>query len=163
MLAQVTNPFGSAAALSAQELGIFAGMLPGVPMLLGVAGVALAGATVAALIARPAAMTGDRNAGQPPPLRANAQRARTAAMAANPELARLRSEEWNAHHLISVRPAQQNPALLKAAARAGWRMDAPGNVIALPRTPEAQAKLAAAGIRLPLHDNPHQEWNRMVF
>jgi len=62
-----------------------------------------------------------------------------------------------------VKPAQQYPALFDAAARAGWRMDAPGNVIALPRTPEAQAKLAAAGIRLPLHDNPHQEWNRMVF
>jgi len=33
-----------------------------------------------------AAMTGDRNAGQPPPMQAASQRARTAAMATNPEL-----------------------------------------------------------------------------
>jgi len=38
-------------------------------------------------------------------------------------------------------------------------MDEPENVIALPRTREAQAQLAAAGLHLPLHDNPHPNWN----
>ena len=79
-----------------------------------------------------------------------------------PELERLRREDWNAHHLISVKPAQRYPALLEAAARAGWRMDAPENVIGLLRTPEAQAKLAAAGIHLPLHDNAHPTWNSEI-
>jgi hypothetical protein len=67
--------------------------------------------------------------------------------------------EWRAHHLINVAGLRVAPDLIAAAARAGWRTDDPGNVAALPASPDAQQKLKAAGIDRPVHDSGHQNWN----
>ncbi len=53
--------------------------------------------------------------------------------------------DWRAHHLINVAGLRVAPELIAAAARAGWRTDDPGNVAALPASPDAQQKLRAAG------------------
>jgi hypothetical protein len=55
-----------------------------------------------------------------------------------------------------------DPELIAAAARAGWRTDDPGNVAALPASPDAQQKLKAAGIDRPVHDSGHRNWNDEV-
>lgn len=105
----------------------------------------------------------DRNAGLPPPLRAYSERARSAAQVQDRDITeRLQDDEWSAHHLIGVKAAHDHTELLEAAARAGWTMDEPANVMALPRTRAAQAKLAAEGVLLPLHDNPHPKWNELI-
>lgn len=152
---------GSAIQLSAQALRL-AQVIPKThPVFLAAAGVVTAFASLALLLEHLAPMAGDRNAGLPPPLRAYSQRAR--ATAANQDASdKLDPDERRAHHLIGVHAAQQHTPLLEAAARAGWRMDAPANVIALPRTRAAQEKLARAGIQLPLHDNRHPVWNQDV-
>jgi len=70
--------------------------------------------------------------------------------------------EWRAHHLINVAGLRVAPELIAAAARAGWRTDDPGNVAALPASPDAQQKLKAAGIDRPVHDSGHRNWNAEV-
>ncbi len=124
------------------------------PAVLAVAGTALVFYTVAALLDHLAQMAGDRNAGLPGPLRAKSERARASARAADEAVAdALNRDEWSAHHFIGVQAARQHQTILEAAARVGWVMDEPDNVIALPRTFAAQAKLARAGIHRPVHDN----------
>lgn len=115
-------------------------------------------ASLAALMIHLIRQPKDRNAGLPGPLRAHSQRAR--ARAADPTATdRLENEEWSVHHLIGIEPAKAHMPLLMAAARAGWRMDNAENLMVLPRTPAAQAKLAAAGIHRPLHNHGHPVWN----
>ena len=103
-------------------------------------------------------MSGDRNAGLPSGLRAHSQRAR--ARAADRATAdQLRNDEWSVHHLVGIQPAKAHLALLTAATRAGWAMDAAANLMILPRNEAAQAKLAAVGIHRPVHNSGHAEWN----
>jgi hypothetical protein len=64
--------------------------------------------------------------------------------------------------LINVAGLRVAPELIAAAARAGWRTDDPGNVAALPASPDAQQKLRAAGIDRPVHDSGHRNWNAEV-
>lgn len=154
---------GSAAQLSAQAFQIARLMPKNHPVLLAIAGTVLAFATVTALLDFLTPMTGDRNAGLPPALQARSVRARLSAAAAEPEIAdRLDPEEWSAHHLIGVRGARRHTQLLTDAAMAGWNMDAPENVMILPRTPAAQEKLARVGIIRPYHNSGHPSWNREV-
>lgn len=70
--------------------------------------------------------------------------------------------ERRVHHLINRAAADRFGDLLAAAIRTGWYMDEPANVITLPANTAAQAKLAASGIFLPVHDNSHPAWNRRV-
>jgi hypothetical protein len=88
----------------------------------------------------------DRNDGLAGGARTNSQRAREAARAADPAVTQaLPDADWRAHHLINVAGLRVAPELIAAAARAGWRTDDPGNVAALPASPDAQQKLRAAG------------------
>lgn len=154
---------GTAATLSAQALRLAAVMPKTHPYFLAAAGGVLVFATLAAVAEHLVQMAGDRSAGWPEPLRVHSRRARAQARAVDRDVVdAFEDGEWRAHHLISVQPAGNHLPLLAAAARAGWRMDEPGNVMILPRTRAAQAKLAAAGIRRPLHDNGHPVWNAEV-
>jgi hypothetical protein len=108
----------------------------------------------------PTVLHQDRNDGLAGGARTNSQRAREAARAADPAVTRvLPDAEWRAHHLINVAGLRVAPELIAAAARAGWRTDDPGNVAALPASPNAQEKLKAAGIDRPVHDSGHRNWN----
>jgi len=152
---------GSRAALSAQALRLALIVPKNHPVFLAFAGGVLAFATLAALVEQLAQMSGDRNAGLPTGLRARSQRARARATdraVADP----LQDDEWSVHHLIGIDPAKKHLDLLTAATRAGWAMDATENLMILPRTSAAQAKLAAAGIQRPVHDNRHPKWNQEV-
>ena len=152
---------GSRAALSAQALRLALIVPKNHPVFLAFAGGVLAFATLAALVEQLAQMSGDRNAGLPTGLRARSQRARARATdraVADP----LQDDEWSVHHLIGIDPVKKHLDLLTAATRAGWAMDATENLMILPRTSAAQAKLAAAGIQRPVHDNGHPKWNQEV-
>lgn len=96
-------------------------------------------------------------------MRRHSRRAREAARTADPDVTRaLPDADWRAHHLINVAGLRVAPALIAAAARAGWRTGDPGNVAALPASPQAQQKLKAAGIDRPVHDSGHRNWNAEV-
>lgn len=154
---------GSRAALSAQALRLAQVMPKNHPVFLAFAGGVLAFATLAALMEHLAPMTGDRTAGWPVPLRAHSSRARARAEAGDRAVtSRLEPSEWSVHHLIGVHSASGHHPLLIAASRAGWRMDAEENLMVLPRNRAAQAKLAAAGIKRPVHDDRHLKWNEEV-
>jgi hypothetical protein len=158
--AGTTLAVGDAAYLSRLAWSVFAGLPKGHPVLLVAAGATLAFATAAALAEHLVAMAGDRNADLPTPLRAYSRRAR-ARIGADGKAAseHLDEGEWRAHHLIGVDGAKNFTELLAHAAQAGWRMDSEANMMLLPLTRNAQAKLAAQGIHLPLHDNAHPQWN----
>jgi len=133
------------------------------PVIVAVAGTAIAFHAVSSLLEYLAQMSGDRNAGLPGPLRNRSERARASARAADPAVVdELDQDEWRAHHFIGINGARDHTRLLETAARAGWVMDEPDNVIALPLTFAAQQKLARAGIHRPVHDNGHPFWNRDV-
>jgi hypothetical protein len=111
----------------------------------------------------PTVLQQDRNDGLTAGARTNSQRAREAARAADPAVTQaLPDAEWRAHHLINLAGLRVAPELIAAAARAGWRTDDPGNVAALPASPDAQQKLKAAGIDRPVHDSGHRNWNDEV-
>ncbi len=74
----------------------------------------------------------------------------------------LTDQDWQAHHLINAAAAKDHVRLLSAAARAGWTMDSPDNVVILPTSTKAQAAMIARGYWRPLHDNPHPQWNANV-
>jgi hypothetical protein len=102
----------------------------------------------------------DRNAGLPPPLRTYTTRAQKSAEAADALVKQnLRADQQRVHHLINAAAAREFGDVLSAAARTGWFMDEPANVITLPANSEAQQHLAAQGLLLPVHDNPHPNWN----
>lgn len=163
-VAGTTLAVGGAAELAAVAMEVFARMPKGHPVLLASAAGVLAFASATALVEHLVAMSGGRNAGLPPPLRAHSERARASAGAVDRDVTdNLRPDEWSAHHLVSVSPAQRYLDILVAAAGAGWHMDAPENVMALPRTDAARAKLARMGIVRPVHDNGHPHWNRSVI
>jgi hypothetical protein len=105
----------------------------------------------------------DRNKDLPTHLRSNSARARDAARAIDPEVTNtLPAQDWQAHHLIGMASVKVRDDLLAAAARAGWRPDEPGNIVALPANPAAQEQLQAKGIARPLHDNKHSHWTETV-
>ena len=154
--------WGTADALLA-EASMLAAAEAALPVFLAVGGTMVAFYAVSALVDYLVQMRGDRNADLPGPLRARSERARASTNAADQVVTdALLPDEWSAHHFIGVNAAQNHVALLEAAARAGWRMDEPANVIALPRTFAAQEKLARAGIHRPVHDNGHLKWNSDV-
>ena len=98
-----------------------------------------------------------------PPLRTYTKRAqRSAALADAKTKEVLDSNQREVHHLINAASAPRFVDLLTAAERTGWNINEPANVITLPSTQAAQAKLAAKGIFLPYHDNPHDQWNTRV-
>jgi hypothetical protein len=87
---------------------------------------------------------------------------RRAARISNPEVFRILDRtEIRAHHLAN-RASERGPAkdVIAAAKRAGWKMDGPENMVALPATPEAQEKLKQAGIDLPVHNSGHPATNK---
>ena len=136
-------------------------LAPGGPVYLSNFNGILAFASLAALMIHLIRQPRDRNKGLPGPLRAHSHRAR--ARAADPAVTdRLENDEWSVHHLIGIEPAKTHLPLLMTAARAGWRMDNAENLMVLPRTRAAQAKLAAGGVQRPVHDNGHLEWNTEV-
>jgi len=70
-------------------------------------------------------------------------------------------EDFAAHHLIPMEAVRKYKDLFEAAARAGWNPDEIANVIGLPRTEEAQRRMAKAmGERRPIHDSGHGDWNK---
>jgi hypothetical protein len=98
-----------------------------------------------------------------PPLRTYTKRAqRPAALADAKTKEVLDSNEREVHHLVNAASAPRFVDLLTAAERTGWNINEPANVMTLPATQAAQAKLAARGIFLPYHDNPHDQWNTRV-
>jgi hypothetical protein len=154
---------GTRDALSAQALRLAQIIPKNHPVFLAFTGGVLAFATLAALMEHLAPMTDDRTAGWPGPLRAYSLRARARAGTADRAVtSRLDPSEWSVHHLVGVDSARDHLPLLIAPARAGWRMDAEENLMVLPRNRAAQAKLAAAGIERPVHDNGHLQWNSEV-
>ncbi len=111
----------------------------------------------------PTILQQDRNDGLTGGARTSSQRAREAARAADPAVTQaLPDADWRAHHLINVAGLRVAPELIAAAARAGWRTDDPGNVAALPASPDAQQKLKAAGIERPVHNSGYRNWNDEV-
>jgi hypothetical protein len=53
---------------------------------------------------------------------------------------------------------QDNAQFTADAIASGFQQDSPENLAALPRTPAAQAKLRARGIRAPTHGHGHPDW-----
>ncbi len=102
-----------------------------------------------------------RNDGLPPELQAQPSRYRPAALKSENEretVERSKGLQMSVHHLIGVKPAQSHKRLLMAAARIGWSLDEPDNLMLLPATPDAQQQLAKQGPRLPLHNSGHPGW-----
>lgn len=111
----------------------------------------------------PTILRQDRNDGLPDGAKTRPRRAREVARLADPHVTRaLPDADWRAHHLIKVAGLRAAPDLIAAAVRAGWRTDDPGNVAALPASPQAQRKLKAAGIDRSVHDSGHRNWNNEV-
>jgi A nuclease family of the HNH/ENDO VII superfamily with conserved AHH len=104
-----------------------------------------------------------RNHGLEGCARGYSYRARAAARRTDHEVVRHLDEgEWVAHHLINKAAVKLAKEVIRAAVRAGWRMDGEGNVAALPSFTESQQKLRTAGVDRPIHNNGHPEWNRYV-
>lgn len=104
-------------------------------------------------------MEASRNAGLAPELRAYAERARGIVRVSDRGIikkAGLTEAEWRAHHLIPHEAVRLNIRLFQAAARAGYRIDNPGNLVALPLNETAQEKMRAAGQSRPIHDSGHK-------
>ena len=109
---------------------------------------------------KPVVLEKNRNDGLPAGVRTDSRRARDNAAAAHPEVIKhLEPHEWAAHHLISLGSIRRAPEAARRAAGAGWKLDDPGNLAALPRHEAAQRKLAEHGIRLPIHGANHPKWN----
>ncbi len=103
----------------------------------------------------------DRNDGLPPDLQAQPSRYRPAVLKSEKEKATVEKSkglQMSVHHLIGVSAAHRHKDLLVAAARIGWNMDEPDNLMLLPATPEAQQQLAKQGLHLPLHNSGHPGW-----
>ena len=75
---------------------------------------------------------------------------------------RLDPAEGSVHHLVNAGASRQHGDLLLAATRSGWTMDDAANVIALPASQAAQAKLTAEGIFRPVHNSGRPIWNEDV-
>ena len=111
---------------------------------------------------------GQRGLDLPPELQSNSFVARGNAYASDPKLAEAGlplsnaaqpssdCAAWQAHHLMPLKQVSENRDLFEAAAKDGWRMDEPPNVIGLPHNVAAQQRLSAVGSPRPLHDNAHQ-------
>jgi hypothetical protein len=106
-----------------------------------------------------------RNTGLPQGMTTSARRARANARNNSPGVVnQLAENEWHAHHLISIETIRKVPGLFAAAAQAGWSADGPGNVVALPNSARAQAKLTERQrLSAPYHDNGHWRWNDQVY
>ncbi len=106
----------------------------------------------------------DRNAGLPGELRTFSPRARVAAGEVDATVTKsLRALEWKAHHLVNMATIRAEATFFAEAARAGWRTDETENIVALPASEEARQKLQKAGIRRPVHNSGHPEWNADVL
>lgn len=67
---------------------------------------------------------------------------------------------WQAHHLIPFEAiTTTNPGFQKAVAAAGWRMDTPENVMALPGDRKTFMSLKG---ELPIHRGPHPKYTNDV-
>jgi len=117
----------------------------------------------------------DRNKELPDELCTSSWRARDNAADGDPALQdgtrtrggtpRLRVPEGDfaAHHLIPMEMVRDYADLFQAAAQAGWNPDEAANVIALPRTPDAQARMGQEmGQQRPVHNSGHPDWNKEV-
>ena len=89
--------------------------------------------------------------------------ARSSAARRNSKLGNVPREHWEAHHLINQANARDFADVIEAAKRAGWRLDGPDNVVALPESETAREKLAKLGIEGPVHDSGHPNWNEIVL
>jgi hypothetical protein len=95
-------------------------------------------------------------------LEQNNAAARRGARLADPEVTAILAEsEWRAHHLINRAIIGAGHPVLRAAMRAGWQADGPDNMVALPATLSAQAKLPAH-LQRAIHDSGHPGWNSKV-
>ena len=91
-----------------------------------------------------------RPAGVDPALQTKSESAR--AMIAS----QLKAGNMQAHHLVPAYVWGQNIDITKLAYQAGWRVDDPSNLIALPAD---EATREALGEMLPLHNSFHKEYN----
>ncbi|MEJ1976448.1 MAG: AHH domain-containing protein [Acetobacteraceae bacterium] len=74
----------------------------------------------------------------------------------------LAEADWEAHHLVNMAALQYAPELVKAAVEAGWGPDSVPNIVALPKSAEAQQKIRQVGVSRPVHNSSHLNWNRDV-
>jgi len=101
-------------------------------------------------------------------LKSTSGAARDAAIKADPAIqkalaaGKITREDLIAHHLTPIEALRAFPFLFGGAADAGWRPDASGNLVLLPKNEDAQKSLTEAlgGAARPCHDNPHDTWNR---
>jgi hypothetical protein len=91
-----------------------------------------------------------RPAGVDPALQTNSARARKAIAIM------LQIGRWEAHHLVPVKVWDENADIARLANKAGWKPDAPSNLIALPKDESAREEL---GGYLPLHNGTHIIYN----
>lgn len=98
-----------------------------------------------------------------PDLRSYSGRVRETLKRAGDKVTALLPEKgWVGHHLINFDSILRNKELFEAAARAGWRTDEAGNLVALPMDEEAQRRLREEGIERPVQRGAHADWNAMV-
>ncbi len=86
----------------------------------------------------------------------------TTSATARAALALLRGDGMQAHHLIPAEVWGQFQNLAQLAQGAGWSQEGASNLMALPATATMQARLAAAGVSLPVHSGSHPDYNAAV-
>jgi len=91
-----------------------------------------------------------RPAGVDPALQTTSRKARAAIASM------LQDEQMAAHHLVPAEVWGDNVDVSNLALEAGWKVDAPSNLIALPTDVMAQEKLGGS---LPLHRGGHPNYN----
>ncbi|HEY2709526.1 MAG TPA: AHH domain-containing protein [Caulobacteraceae bacterium] len=94
-----------------------------------------------------------RPTGVDPSLQTTSEKARAAIVS------QLITREMQAHHLIPAAAWGKNLDLARLAYQAGWRVDAPSNLIALPSDPATQAMF---GGLLPIHNSRHGNYSQIV-
>jgi hypothetical protein len=83
----------------------------------------------------------------------------TTSASARAALGLQRGDNMQAHHLIPANIVGINLPIANLASQAGWTLDLPSNLIALPGDAQTQAKLAAEGVDLPIHNTSHPDYD----
>jgi hypothetical protein len=69
------------------------------------------------------------------------------------------NDQMRAHHLIPANVWAAYLHITTLAHKAGWEPDMKDNLIALPANEAMQAKLAAGGLKLPIHSSSHPKYD----
>ena len=100
-----------------------------------------------------------------PGLRTNGKRAEKNAELSNKDVTlNLPRNAWQAAHNIPVQMIKDNLDVFGPASQVedGFETDEPGNMSALPKTPDAQEILASKKIVRPTHNGPHDAYSKEV-